>query len=140
MNFKLIKCLIVVFFISNIFDDFVVNCSNTKMSASFQSNYKLMLEKKRGGNDKSASNSSKSSGEGYTLQASGSGLSVSKSKKVLVPDIPVLFQVWAKYFNYVENGHSKPNNFFVNEEYDHQSIQDKESGEKDKVNYFIISF
>ncbi len=158
MNFKLIKCLILLFLISNISENFGANCSKSTMSASFKSNYKLMLEKNktvRRGSENVASSastsasSSASSSASTSIASSNYSLSVkstesssdsvatgflSKKRKLLVPEIPILFEGWAKYFNYIDKGNTKPSNFFINDEYDHLSQEERDSKEKDKVN------
>jgi len=50
-----------------------------------------------------------------------------------IPDIPILFQSWAKYFSYRTDGNNKPNNFFVNDDWETQSEEEKNSKEKDEV-------
>lgn len=153
INFKFIKCVILLFMISNICENLGTMCSKLQTSASFKSNYKLMLTKKKSerreqGNDNgaeanntTAANTSSSTSNTYSLSANGSNSSsntvangfITKERKVLVPDVPILFQGWAKYFYYIDKGNSKPSNFFLNDDYDHQTLEEKDSVTKDKV-------
>jgi hypothetical protein len=144
MNSKLVKCLIVLFLLSINSENFGTNCAKTQMSASFKSNYKLMLEKKktyRGGegNNKAAQGAKIPSDSSISITGNDSSSGnvatgfITKQRKVLVPDVPILFQGWAKYFYYLDKGNSKPNNFFINDEFDHQSQEEKNDKSKDKV-------
>ena len=150
INTKLIKCFIFLFLFNNVFENLKADCSQSTLSASFKSNFQLMFDKKRakgggdcnkqteaagsGSNSASGSNSSSSSSSVVSSYSGTNSVSVSSSRAgSLIPDIPVLFQSWAKYFSYQSDGKNKPSNFFVNEDFDKQSVEQKESQEKDNV-------
>jgi hypothetical protein len=131
INSKFIKCLIFIYLFSNICENLIANCSKSTLSAAFKSNFQLMSDKK------------KSTKEGSEEGVSAHNNKVSNTPHdhgaASIPDIPILYQTWAKYFSYRSDGNNKPNNFFVNDDYQTQTEEEMHSQEKDSVINYTLS-
>jgi hypothetical protein len=114
-----LKHLMLFLIISNLFLGILTERMNT--IASFKSNYKLMKgknsnKKKTSSNDPLSlklpdNNKTPEPTAGELIKKAGDDL----------PDMPIYFQGWIKYFRYIENGTEKPSKFFKNQVYEKQS-------------------
>ena len=125
INSKFIKCLIFIYLFSNICENLIANCSKSTLSAAFKSNFQLMSDKKKSTNADPV--------EGVSVLSKKGGDTHHSHGEASIPDIPILFQTWAKYFSYRSDGNNKPNNFFVNDDYQTQTEEERNSQEKDDV-------
>lgn len=98
--------------------------------SSFKSNYKLMQQKQ-------APTTMAPPVAGINAQPEESASSLIKKAGDDLPDVPIYFQGWIKYFRYSENGQEKPSKFFKNSSFEKQ-LQAKDGEEaKDKVKLLI---
>jgi hypothetical protein len=110
-----------------------VICEKMQTIASFKSNYKLM--KAHNKQVKSVTTPTANS------QPEESASSLIKKAGEDLPDVPIYFQGWVKYFRYAENGQERPKKFFKNTAYGKQlqaASADASKEEKDQVKLQFI--
>ena len=109
--------------------------SKLETIASFKSNYKLMKGRVQHRNEPAATATAPQANPqtpAQTPQATH-GAPIPKldnaqpgsEKKTAddLPDMPVYFQGWIKYFRYIENGADKPKMFFKNSAFEKQNVE-----------------
>jgi len=90
--------------------------------ASFKSNYKLM--KAKTSNKKTNDPAAVAASVPSSTQAppiSGDAPGTEKKTSVDLPDMPIYYLGWIKYFRYLENGGEKPKMFFKNTSFEKQN-------------------
>jgi hypothetical protein len=118
--------------------------------ASFKSNYKLMnseLKNRKAMGDPASSasattpaGSSSVAGAAKSSDKSATGSSQIKQKSDDLPDVPIYYQGWVKYFHYKDGGQDRPKKFYKNEAFAKQSQAGnlkKDTPDKDEVKILI---
>ena len=134
---KLLKKIVFfILFLNFISQEVRVSCEKIKINASFQSNYRLM-KKKIDQNNNSTPNLTPPSSPAAPYEPEETASSLIKKAGEDLPDVPVYYQGWVKYFRYAENGEEKPKMFFKNNAFAKQQLGEDKKEEKDNVNIII---
>lgn len=132
------RVLILLIAINLVSHNIIVKCVKTETIASFKSNYKMVMSKAKTDHKnqnnvfnklQNTKNANMMSIESELADEPAMGGLIKKADDDL-PELPVYYQGWIKYFRYAESTGEKPSKFFKNPAFEKQSEGDGE--EKDE--------
>jgi hypothetical protein len=131
---KLLKKISIFLLLLNfLFHEVIITCERIKISSSFKSNYKLTKNK-----DVAESENKTPTGTPpqSTYEPEETASSLIKKAGEDLPDVPIYYQGWVKYFRYFANSEEKPKTFFKNTFFAKQQ-PGNDKDEKDNVKILI---